>query len=65
MGLRSFSMHPARMAIVKQRVLRADTRACAALRGGATSRTPSDPAARPQTPAALAASTESRAHGGA
>jgi phosphoenolpyruvate-protein phosphotransferase (PTS system enzyme I) len=30
MGLRSFSMHPARMAAVKQRVLRADTRRLAA-----------------------------------
>ena len=26
MGLRSFSMHPARIAAIKQRVLRADTR---------------------------------------
>ena len=26
MGLRSFSMHPSRIAIIKQRVLRADTR---------------------------------------
>ena len=26
MGLRSFSMHPARIASIKQRVLRADTR---------------------------------------
>ena len=26
MGLRSFSMHPARVASIKQRVLRADTR---------------------------------------
>ena len=30
MGLRSFSMHPARIASIKQRVLRADTRALAA-----------------------------------
>jgi phosphotransferase system enzyme I (PtsI) len=30
MGLRSFSMHPTRMAVVKQRVLRADTRRLAA-----------------------------------
>jgi phosphotransferase system enzyme I (PtsI) len=30
MGLRSFSMHPARIAAVKQRVLRADTRRLAA-----------------------------------
>jgi phosphotransferase system enzyme I (PtsI) len=30
MGLRSFSMHPARIAAVKQRVLRADTRALSA-----------------------------------
>ena len=30
MGLRSFSMHPARIASVKQRVLRADTRQLAA-----------------------------------
>ena len=30
MGLRSFSMHPARIAIIKQRVLRADTRQLAA-----------------------------------
>ena len=29
MGLRSFSMHPARVASIKQRVLRADTRALA------------------------------------
>jgi phosphotransferase system enzyme I (PtsI) len=31
MGLRSFSMHPARIASIKQRVLRADTRKLAAL----------------------------------
>jgi phosphotransferase system enzyme I (PtsI) len=31
MGLRSFSMHPARIASVKQRVLRADTRHLQAL----------------------------------
>jgi phosphoenolpyruvate-protein phosphotransferase (PTS system enzyme I) len=31
MGLRSFSMHPARIASIKQRVLRADTRALGAL----------------------------------
>ena len=30
MGLRSFSMHPARIALIKQRVLRADTRRLAA-----------------------------------
>ncbi len=30
MGLRSFSMHPARVALIKQRVLRADTRLLAA-----------------------------------
>jgi phosphotransferase system enzyme I (PtsI) len=30
MGLRSFSMHPSRVAAVKQRVLRADTRRLAA-----------------------------------
>ena len=28
MGLRSFSMHPAQIAAIKQRVLRADTRRC-------------------------------------
>jgi len=33
MGLRSFSMHPARIASIKQRVLRADTRQLAALLG--------------------------------
>jgi phosphotransferase system enzyme I (PtsI) len=34
MGLRSFSMHPARIPSIKQRVLRADTRLLAAdLRG--------------------------------
>ncbi len=31
MGLRSFSMHPARIASIKQRVLRADTRSLSAL----------------------------------
>jgi phosphotransferase system enzyme I (PtsI) len=31
MGLRSFSMHPARIASIKQRLLRADTRQLAAL----------------------------------
>jgi phosphoenolpyruvate-protein phosphotransferase (PTS system enzyme I) len=31
MGLRSFSMHPAQIASIKQRVLRADTRKLAAL----------------------------------
>jgi phosphotransferase system enzyme I (PtsI) len=31
MGLRSFSMHPAQIAAIKQRVLRADTRRCEAL----------------------------------
>ena len=31
MGLRSFSMHPARISSVKQRVLRADTRVLTAL----------------------------------
>jgi phosphoenolpyruvate-protein phosphotransferase (PTS system enzyme I) len=30
MGLRSFSMHPSRIASIKQRVLRADTRRLAA-----------------------------------
>jgi phosphotransferase system enzyme I (PtsI) len=30
MGLRSFSMHPSRIATIKQRVLRADTRQLAA-----------------------------------
>ena len=34
MGLRSFSMHPARIASIKQRVLRADTRRLAARAGG-------------------------------
>jgi phosphotransferase system enzyme I (PtsI) len=33
MGLRSFSMHPARIAAVKQRVLRADTQLLSSLLG--------------------------------
>ena len=31
MGLRSFSMHPAQISVVKQRILRADTRRLGAL----------------------------------
>lgn len=34
MGLRSFSMHPSRMAVIKQRVLRADTRRLAPVVAG-------------------------------
>jgi phosphotransferase system enzyme I (PtsI) len=31
MGLRSFSMHPAQIASIKQRILRSDVRRCAAV----------------------------------
>ena len=55
MGLRSFSMHPAHLATVKQRVLRADTRRLASVLGqvlGAES--PADEAARCFAPASQA-----------
>jgi phosphotransferase system enzyme I (PtsI) len=47
MGLRSFSMHPARIASIKQRVLRADTRKLKSLVGSVlTAEDPAREAAR-------------------